>query len=84
MRILYEDCDPDKALDKSLPYTAYLIEYKKDGESHYDVALGKKQVEIFDHYWDKYRENFVNMKQSEGRINPKLWGNEPPKTKSRK
>lgn len=84
MRILYEDCDPDKALDKSLPYTAYLIEYKKDGESHYDVALGKKQVEIFDHYWDKYRDNFVTMKQSEGRINPKLWGNEPPKTKSRK
>jgi hypothetical protein len=84
LRILYEDCDPDKALDRSLPYTAYLIEYKKDGESHYDVALGKKQVEIFDHYWDKYRENFVNMKQSEGRINPKLWGNEPPKTKSRK
>ena len=84
MRILYEDCDPDKALDRSLPYTAYLIEYKKDGESHYDVALGKKQVEIFDHYWDKYRDDFVTMKQSEGRINPKLWGNEPPKTKSRK
>jgi hypothetical protein len=84
LRILYEDCDPDKALDKSLPYTAYLIEYKKDGESHYDVALGKKQVEIFDHYWDKYRDDFVTMKQSEGRINPKLWGNEPPKTKSRK
>jgi hypothetical protein len=84
LRILYEDCDPDKALDRSLPYTAYLIEYKKDGESHYDVALGKKQVEIFDHYWDKYRDDFVTMKQSEGRINPKLWGNEPPKTKSRK
>jgi len=84
LRILYEDCDPDKALDKSLPYTAYLIEYKKDGESHYDVALGKNRVEIFDHYWDKYRDDFVTMKQSEGRINPKLWGNEPPKTKSRK
>jgi hypothetical protein len=84
LRILYEDCDPDKALDKSLPYTAYLIEYKKDGESHYDVAIGKKRVEIFDHYWDKYRDDFVTMKQSEGRINPKLWGNEPPKTKSRK
>jgi hypothetical protein len=84
LRILYEDCDPDKALDRSLPYTAYLIEYKKDGESHYDVAIGKKRVEIFDHYWDKYRDDFVTMKQSEGRINPKLWGNEPPKTKSRK
>jgi hypothetical protein len=84
MKILYEDCDPDKALDKSLPYTAYLVQYKVDGETHYDVALGKKQVEIFDAYWDKYRENFVNMKQSEGRINPKLWGNKPPETKKRK
>jgi len=84
LRILYEDCDPDKALDRSLPYTAYLIEYKKDGESHYDVAIGKKRVEIFDHYWDKYRDDFGTMKQSEGKINPKLWGNEQPKTKSRK
>jgi hypothetical protein len=31
MKIIHEDCDPDKALDKSLPYTAYLVEYKKDG-----------------------------------------------------
>ena len=84
MRILYEDCDPDKALDKSLPYTAYLVQYKVDGESHYDVALGKKQVEIFDAYWDKYRENFVNMKQSEGRVNPKLWGSQQQQSKKKK
>lgn len=84
MKILYEDCDPDKAKDKSLPYTAYLVEYKKEGQSHYDVALAKKMVDIFDYYWDKYRNDFVNMTQSEGRINPKLWGNEPPKTKTKK
>lgn len=84
MRIIHEDCDPDRAEDRTLPYTAYLVEYKKEGASHYDVALGKKQVEIFDYYWDKYHDDFVTMKQTEGRVNPKLWGNKPPETKKRK
>jgi len=84
MKILYEDCDPDKAQDKTLPYTAYLVEYKIDGETHYDLAVGKKRVDIFDAYWDKYRNDFVTMNQSEGRVNPKLWGIKPPETKKRK
>lgn len=84
MRIIYEDCDPDKAEDRSLPYTAYLVEYKKDGVSHFDISLGNKRVEIFDYYWDKYRHDFVTMNQTEGRTNPKLWGNKPPETKKKK
>lgn len=84
MKILYEDCDPDKAQDKTLPYTAYLVEYKINGETHYDLAVGKKRVDIFDAYWDKYRNDFVTMNQSEGRVNPKLWGIKPPETKKRK
>jgi len=84
VKILYEDCDPDKAQDKTLPYTAYLVEYKINGETHYDLAVGKKRVDIFDAYWDKYRNDFVTMNQSEGRVNPKLWGIKPPETKKRK
>lgn len=84
MKILYEDCDPDKAQDKSLPYTAYLVEYKVDGVSHYDLVVGKKRTDIFDSYWDKYKNDFVTMTQSEGRVNPKLWGIKPPETKKRK
>jgi hypothetical protein len=84
MRIIFEDCDPDKALDKSLPYTAYLVEYKKDDTSHYDLAVAKKRVDIFDYYWDKYGSNFVTMNQSEGRINPKLWGYQSKETKKKK
>lgn len=84
MKILFEDCDPDKAQDKSLPYSAYLVEYKKEGKSHYDIASAGKQVEIFDYYWDKYRNDFVTMIQSEGRVNPKLYGAKPPETKKRK
>ena len=84
MKILYEDCDPDKAQDKSLPYTAYLVEYKVDNVSHYDLVVGKKRTDIFDSYWDKYKNDFVTMTQSEGRVNPKLWGIKPPETKKRK
>ena len=36
-----------------------------------------KQADIFDHYWDHYRADFKNMTQTEGRINPKLWGIQP-------
>ena len=78
MKTLFEDCDPDKAQDKSLPYSAYLVEYRKEGKSCYDIATAGRQVDIFDYYYDKYGTEFVTMKQSEGRANPKTWGNKPP------
>ena len=84
MKILFEDCSPDKAEDKSLPYSAYLVEYKKEGKSCFDITTAGRQVDIFDYYYDKYGAEFVTMKQSEGRSNPKLWGNERPETKKRK
>lgn len=85
MKIIHEDCDPSIALDKTLPYTAYLIEYLVDDISHYDIAIGNKVSEMFDHYYDKHKKNFVNITQAEGRANPKLWGAPkvapPPKKK---
>ena len=88
IRILQEDCDPELGDDKSLPYTCYLITYKdKEGNTKYDLAVGNKQVDIFDHYWDKYRDNFVTMRQSGGAVNPKMWnapGSEPKKEEKKK
>ena len=84
MKIINENCDKAMGEDRSLPYDAFIIEYKVDGKSCYDIAAAAKQVEIFDHYWDKYGQDFVFMKQTEGRANPKMWGNEPPKTKNKK
>ena len=84
VKILHQDCDPDLANDRSLPYTAYLVEYEEDGVTKYDVAITAKKTEMFDYYWDKYREGLKGWKQSEGRINPKLWGfpkKEPKKKK---
>ena len=86
MKILFENCDPERAEDRELPNNSFLVEYKVDGgaASSYDIVAAAKQSEIFDHYYDKYKKGFVTMKQTEGRVNPKLYGYEGPKTKKKK
>jgi len=77
IRIIHKDCDPCVADDKSLPYTAYLVEYYEDGRRKHDLVTCNKKLDIFDYYWDKYREGLIKFTQAEGRVNPKLWS--PPK-----
>jgi len=84
MKIVHQNCDPELANDKSLPYTAYLVTYEIDGALAYDIVIPDKQLEIFDYYWDRYREGLKGWKQSEGRVNPKLWGNQKKESKKRK
>jgi|TARA_R100000081_G_scaffold65760_1_gene33783 hypothetical protein len=79
IRMIHRDCDPSLAENKNLPYTSFLIEYLQDGMTKFDIASGNKQVDIFDHYWDNYRHDLINMTQTEGRINPKMWN--PPSEK---
>ena len=87
MKILHEDCDPKLAQDKKLPYTAYLVCYEKDntGTLHHDLTVAGTQVEIFDHYYDKYK-SVLAIVQSEGRVTPKLWNdpNKKPEKKKKK
>jgi len=85
MRVIQEKCDPKAADDRKLPYTSYLIEYKVEGKPTYDIAMGDSQIEIFDNYYDKYKKNFVGLKQTEGRQRPNLWNaNQPTPPKRRK
>ena len=81
-KIIHADCDPTLAEDRSLPYTAFLVEYLQDGMTHFDIVSAGKKVDIFDEYWDKYRHDFKNITQTEGRVNPKLW--QDPKRKKKK
>ena len=83
VRVLKEKCTPDDAKDKSLPYTAYLVEYKVDDKPAFDIAIASKAVDLFDYYYDLYKKNFIRFTQSEGRINPKLW-NDPTQQKKGK
>ena len=50
----------------------------------YDLVISDKNMDIFDYYWDKYREGLKGWKQSEGRVNPRLWGNKQPEKKKKR
>ena len=87
INFLYQDCDPTVADDKKLPTSAFLVEYLQDGITKFDIVTSYKQVDIFDHYWDKYHDRFVTMRQSGGQVNPKMWnapGSEPKKEEKKK
>jgi len=72
IRVLHEKCDKKLADNPKLPYNAYLIEYKEGEEHFFDIAIGDKAVDIFDHYYDK-SSKFVNMVQAKGLVNPRNW-----------
>lgn len=85
VKVLHENCDPSLAEDKSLPYTAYIVKYQpNEDEYSYDIVICNKKTDIFDYYWDRYREGLLGFKQTEGRVNPKLWGNQQQQSKKKK
>lgn len=84
MIIIHENCNPDLAKDRSLPYTSYLVEYVVGKEIRYDIVITGKKVEIFDYYWDRYREDLLTFNQTEGRVNPKLWDSQKKDSKRKK
>ena len=64
--LLHENCPLTAADDKKLPYTAYVITYKLEGKEVHDLAIANKEVDLFDHYYDKYKKDFVTFKQAGG------------------
>ena len=82
--VIAEKCDPKAADDKTLPYTAYLIQYEHEGKVEHDIAMGQKAVDIFDHYYDKYKKGFKWLKQSKGTQKPNLWNQQAPKRKRKR
>ena len=84
LKFIHENCDLQLAENRELPYTAYIVTYKVDDKLQYDIVIPRKRVDIFDHYWDKYREGLVSFKQTEGRVNPRLYGIEPKPEKKKK
>jgi len=83
LKVINADCDPTLSEDKSLPSNAYLVEYIQDEVTHFDIVTCQKMSEIFDEYYDKYKKDLINITQTEGRINPKLWGYSSPDKKKK-
>ena len=81
MKVIKENCDPKDAQDKSLPYTAYLVEYKVDGKERYDISLASKCVDLFDNNKNKKKKDFVKFTQAAGRVAPNMWQDPSEKPK---
>ena len=84
VNILEADCPLEKSKDKSLPTSAYLVEYTHTDKLHYDIVVAQKKSNIFDFYWDKLKEGLIDIRYTEGTKNPNLWGNTPPKIVGKK
>jgi len=79
--VLTCDCDPIAAESKELPSDSYLVSYKIDDELKYDIVQGFL-VEVFDHYYDKYK-NVNGIDWTSGNISPKTF-NYIPKLANKK
>ena len=86
MKILHEQCEKNKSDDKKLPLDSFLITYKVDEELKYDVARGGSTVEIFDYYYDKYK-NVQGIAWTKGIVTPRSFDssyNESEKPKKKR
>lgn len=83
--LIYENSSLEQAKDPSLPSDAYLVFYEIDGSERMDVCRGKRRVDIFDLYYDKFGPNVLKkITWGYGKKNPKLWGYKAPEPKKRK
>ena len=86
VKVLHEQCEKNKSEDKKLPLDSFLITYKVDDETKYDVARGGSTVEIFDYYYDKYK-NVQGISWTKGIVNPKTFDStnaEPERPKKKR
>ncbi len=82
MKIIHKNCDPVTAKDKSLPLDSYLVTYLNEDNVSYDVVKASSKVSIFDHYYDNYGKGSpIDIKWTDGTVNPKLWGSQKTKKK---
>ena len=72
IRLLFEKCPRDKANDKKLPSDSFLVSYEQDKELKHDIIRAAAQVDVFDAYYDKYK-NVKEIKWTKGIISPRTY-----------
>ena len=82
--ILKHNCTLEEVRDTDVPKDAYIVTYLISGKVCYDLTRSSKKVSVFDMYYDSMGDAIRSIEWGYGKINPKLWGYEAPKTKKRK
>jgi hypothetical protein len=85
LNIIHKDCDRTLAQDKSLPINSYLVTYLLKDKEKYDIVQAGSKVEVFDTYYDEYGKGTIKeIKWTDGKVSPKVYGYVPKETKKRK
>ena len=77
VNIIHEKCDKSAADDKTLPRNAYLVTYVVEDMITYDIVMADGRVDVFDEYWDKYKEGLQSIAFANGNVKPSLWNKKP-------
>lgn len=73
MKVFKKDCDPSEAKDKTLPVNSWIITYNDGEKICHDIVIAGKQLDIFDYYWDRYRDDKMSWEYTSGTVSAKLW-----------
>ena len=82
--ILVENGTWAQVSEKNFPNDARIVTYIVDGKKCYDLTRGRKIVNIFDMYWDKYNSGLRRIEWGHGTVNPSQYGYKKPQKKRRK
>ena len=82
--ILKHNCTLQEAQVTDVPTDAYIVTYILNGVTCYDLTRCGKKVNLFDMYYDNLGPVIQSIEWGCGKISPKLWGYEAPKSKKRK
>jgi|TARA_R100001594_G_scaffold91648_1_gene125908 hypothetical protein len=84
LNVIHAKCEKAAADDPSLPRNAYLVTYVEKEKITYDVVMADSRVDIFDEYWDKYKEGLQGIDYAKGNVKPLLWNNNNKKKEEKK
>ena len=72
IKLIFEKCPRDKGNDKKLPSDSFVVSYNEKDELKYDIVRASAQVDVFDAYYDKYK-NVKGIEWTKGIIHPKTY-----------
>ena len=83
IQLLFEKCQRDKADDKKLPSDSFVVSYNDKDELKYDIVRASAQVDVFDAYYDKYK-NVKSIQWTQGIVHPRTYDGQTQATAPKK
>ena len=81
--VIVENGNNEEIYTSNAPNDTFVVSYVYMDKVCMDLTRGSK-VNIFDMYWDKFKEGLQNISFGKGNIRPQSWGYQSPKQTKKK